>query len=133
MLCTLCCVRYVVYVTLCMLRCIALHYVTYLVFFSDEDGIHQDATWEECCSLQCSAQKPWVLVTLTYTTDPNIADHVHPFMAAIFPDASGLFQQDNVPCHTVQECFEEHDRVLNVDLASKFQRSRSDRASIRCA
>ena len=65
-----------------------------------------------------------------YTTDPNIADHVHPFMAAIFPDASGLFQQDDVPCYTVKECFEEHDRVLNGDLASKFQRSRSDQTSI---
>ena len=40
-------------------------------------------------------------VNLTRATDPNIvADQVHPFMAMVFPDGSGLFQQDNAPCHT---------------------------------
>ena len=37
-------------------------------------------------------------VTLTRTTYLNIvADQVHPFMATVFPDGSGLFQQDNAP------------------------------------
>ena len=37
-------------------------------------------------------------VTLTRTTYLNIvADQVHPFMAMVFPDGSGLFQQDNAP------------------------------------
>ncbi|KAF7659717.1 hypothetical protein LDENG_00294150 [Lucifuga dentata] len=52
-------------------------------------------------------------VTLTRTTYLNIAaEQAHPFMAVVFPDGSGLFQQDNTPCHTaeiVQEWFEEHD------------------------
>ena len=57
-------------------------------------------------------------VTLTCTTYLNIvADQVHPFMATVFPDGSGLFQQDNAPCHTtkiVQEWFEEHDKEFKV-------------------
>ena len=57
-------------------------------------------------------------VTLTRTTYLNIvADQVHPFMATVFPDGSGLFQQDNAPCHTakiVQEWFEEHDKEFKV-------------------
>ena len=44
-----------------------------------------------------------VHVTLTHATYLNIvADQVHPFMATVFPDGTGLFQQDNVPCHTVK-------------------------------
>ena len=38
-------------------------------------------------------------------------------MAMVFPDGSGLFQQDNAPCHTehiVREWFEEHDEVFTV-------------------
>ena len=38
-------------------------------------------------------------------------------MAMAFPDGSGLFQQDNAPCHTahiVRECFEEHYEVFTV-------------------
>lgn len=57
-------------------------------------------------------------VTLTLTTFLRIvADHVHPFMATVFPDVSGLFQQDNMPCHTaqiVQKWFEEHDNEFKV-------------------
>ena len=69
-------------------------------------------------------------VNLTRVTYLNIvADQAHPFMAMLFPDGSGLFQQDNAPCHTariVREWFEEHDGVLGVALASKFSRSQSD-------
>ena len=57
-------------------------------------------------------------VSLTRVTYLNIvADQVHPFMAMVFPDGSGLFQQDNAPCHTahiVRECFEEHYEVFTV-------------------
>ncbi|MCI4393629.1 hypothetical protein PGIGA_G00159810 [Pangasianodon gigas] len=57
-------------------------------------------------------------VTFTCTTFLNIAtDQVHPFMATVFPNDSGLFQQDNAPCHTakiVQEWFEEHDKKFKV-------------------
>ncbi|KAJ8254683.1 hypothetical protein GJAV_G00196010 [Gymnothorax javanicus] len=41
-----------------------------------------------------------------------VADQVHPFMATVFPDGDGFFQQDGGPCCTaqsVQEWFEEHD------------------------
>ena len=69
-------------------------------------------------------------VNLTRVTHLNIlADQVHPFMAMVFPDDSGLFQQDNAPCHTahiVREWFEEHDGVHGVALASKLSRSQSD-------
>ena len=41
-----------------------------------------------------------VVVTLTRTNYLSIvADCVHPFMKTVFPDGSGLFQQDNAPCH----------------------------------
>ena len=55
---------------------------------------------------------------LTCVTYLNIvADQVHPFMAMVFPDGRGLFQQDNAPCptaHIVREWFEEHDEVFTV-------------------
>ena len=57
-------------------------------------------------------------VNLIRVTSLNIvADQVHPFMAMVFSDGSGLFQQDNAPCHTahiVWEWFEEHDEVFTV-------------------
>lgn len=56
--------------------------------------------------------------TLTCSSYLNIlADHVHPFMEAVFPDGDGLFQQGNTPCHTakaVQGWFEEHDSQFKV-------------------
>ncbi|XP_053480566.1 intraflagellar transport protein 122 homolog isoform X3 [Ictalurus furcatus] len=60
----------------------------------------------------------YVDVTLTRTTYQNIAaDQVHPFMATVFPNSSGLFQLDNALCYTayiVQEWFEEHDQRFKV-------------------
>ncbi|KAE8297395.1 Transposable element Tcb1 transposase Transposable element Barney transposase [Larimichthys crocea] len=57
-------------------------------------------------------------VTLTPTTYLNIVtDHVHPFMETVFPDGSGLFQQENAPYHkakVVQEWFEEHNNEFEV-------------------
>uniref|UniRef100_A0A8P4G4M8 Transposable element Tcb1 transposase n=1 Tax=Dicentrarchus labrax TaxID=13489 RepID=A0A8P4G4M8_DICLA len=57
-------------------------------------------------------------VTLTPTSYLDIvADHVHPFMETVFSDGSGLFQQDNAPCHKaemVQEWFEEHNNDFRV-------------------
>uniref|UniRef100_A0AAY5KPB9 Tc1-like transposase DDE domain-containing protein n=1 Tax=Esox lucius TaxID=8010 RepID=A0AAY5KPB9_ESOLU len=57
-------------------------------------------------------------VNLTDAAYLNIvADQLHPFMAMVFPDGSGLFQQDNSPCHTahiVREWFEEHDEEFKV-------------------
>lgn len=57
-------------------------------------------------------------VTLPRTTYLNsVADQVHNFMAMVFPDGRGHFQQDNAPCHSAtigQEWFEEHDKELQV-------------------
>lgn len=53
-------------------------------------------------------------VTLTSTAYlKTIAHHLHPFMAMVYPDDSGLFQQANAPCHTaktVAEWFKERDK-----------------------
>ncbi len=57
-------------------------------------------------------------VNLTSATYLKIvSNHVHPFMAMVFPDGNGLFQQNNAPCHTakvVQEWFEEQNIVFKV-------------------
>ncbi len=57
-------------------------------------------------------------VNLTSATYLKIvSNHVHPFMAMVFPDGKGLFQQNNAPCHTakvVQEWFEEQNIVFKV-------------------
>ncbi|GBN39680.1 Transposable element Tc1 transposase [Araneus ventricosus] len=40
-----------------------------------------------------------------------ITDQLHPYMALVFPNGNGIFQQDNAPCHKVRivlEWFEEH-------------------------
>ena len=50
-------------------------------------------------------------VTLTHITYlGNVADHVHSFMEMVFPNGSGIFQQDKASYHKVhifQEWFEE--------------------------
>ncbi|KAI4872592.1 hypothetical protein NFI96_002177 [Prochilodus magdalenae] len=57
-------------------------------------------------------------VGLTCATYLNVvADQVHPFMVMVFPDGSGIFQQNNEPCHTahvVQERLEEHGKQFSV-------------------
>ncbi|KAK3531484.1 hypothetical protein QTP70_023275, partial [Hemibagrus guttatus] len=69
-----------------------------------------------CC--ETSGPAIHVDVTLTCTTYlSTVADHVHPFMETVFPDACGLFQQDNAPCHKakmVQEWFDEHNNKFEV-------------------
>ncbi len=40
-----------------------------------------------------------------------VADHVHPFMTAVYPSSDGYFQQDNAPCHKTQIILE-HDNEL---------------------
>ncbi len=40
-----------------------------------------------------------------------VADHVHPFMATVYPSSDGYFQQDNAPCHKaliISDWFLEH-------------------------
>ena len=40
-----------------------------------------------------------------------VADHLWPFMEMVFPDGSGIYQQNNSPCYKakmIQELFEEH-------------------------
>ena len=54
-----------------------------------------------------------------------------PFMETVFPDGCGLFQQDNVPCHKAGMVWGAQQQ--GVDLASKFPRSQSNRASVGCA
>jgi len=41
-----------------------------------------------------------------------VSDHVHPFMATMFPSSDGYFQQDDAPCHKariISNWFLEHD------------------------
>lgn len=45
----------------------------------------------------------------------SVADHVHPLMATVCPNSSGLFRLDNAPYYTtkiVQEKFEKHDKEI---------------------
>ncbi|GFU11877.1 transposable element Tcb1 transposase [Trichonephila clavipes] len=46
-----------------------------------------------------------------------LADHVHPYMCIVFLQDDGIFQQDNVRCHTaasVRAWFEEHQDEFTV-------------------
>lgn len=54
--------------------------------------------------------------TETHTSYRDIlANQVHPFMAAVFPDGSGLFQQDfNHTADVVQDWFQEHEDEFKV-------------------
>lgn len=53
--------------------------------------------------------------SLTHAAYLNIvADHVHSFMAAVYPDGGGLFQQDSTPCLSVRDWFEEHEEEFKV-------------------
>ncbi len=66
----------------------------------------------------------------------SVADHVHPFMSAVYPFSDGYFQQDNAPCHKAQissDWFIEHDNELTLpELASTFTSSQSNRAPLGC-
>ncbi|GBM02146.1 Transposable element Tcb2 transposase [Araneus ventricosus] len=46
-----------------------------------------------------------------------IADQVHPYMATVYPENDGMFQQDNATCHVskiVLAWFEEHDEEFQL-------------------
>jgi len=46
-----------------------------------------------------------------------VSDHVHPFMATMYPSSDGYFQQDNAPCHKARiilKLFLEHDNEFTV-------------------
>ncbi len=108
---------------------------------------HQDALWEEgklaesvWCSGKRPAEKPWILAflwILHWHIPHVVADQIHPFMATVFPDVSGLFQQDNVPCHTAN--IVEDSGLRNMTKSSRcwlglqIPRSQSNRASVGCA
>jgi len=55
---------------------------------------------------------------LNATAYPSIvSDHVHPFMATMYPSSDGYFQQDNAPCHKARilsNWFLEHDNEFTV-------------------
>jgi len=45
------------------------------------------------------------------------SDHVHPFMATMYPSFDGYFQQDNAPCHKariISNWLLEHDNEFTV-------------------
>jgi len=46
-----------------------------------------------------------------------VSDHVHPFMATMYPSSDGYFQQNNAPCHKariISNWFLEHDNEFTV-------------------
>ncbi|GBN95391.1 hypothetical protein AVEN_241689-1 [Araneus ventricosus] len=46
-----------------------------------------------------------------------VADQVHPYMATVYPENDGAFQQDNATCHVskiVRAWFEEHDEEFQL-------------------
>ena len=96
----------------CDLSCLFLHHVDGFVHLRCIPGEHMGPgctmgrgqtssgsamLWAMFC-WETSGPAIHVDVTLTCTTWLSIvADHVHPFMEAVFPDGCGLFQQDNEP------------------------------------
>jgi len=61
------------------------------------------------------------LVPIGHSLNPIISDHVHPFMATMYPSSDGYFQQDNAPCHKarisfhfISNWFLEHDSEFTV-------------------
>ena len=62
----------------------------------------------------------WAALEITLVKEQNmkapdylniIADDLHPYMAPVFLNGNGIFQQDSTPCHKtriVLEWFEEH-------------------------
>ncbi len=48
----------------------------------------------------------------------SVADHVHPFMSAVYPFSDGYFQQDNTPCHKAQIS---SDWLLNMTMSWLYQ------------
>lgn len=70
-------------------------------------------------------------ITLTHrhTTYLKIAaDQIHPLMAMMFHDDSGLFQQDKAPCNTAKIYRNGLMKILapGVALGSTFSRSQCD-------
>jgi len=64
-----------------------------------------------------------------------VSDHVHPFMATMFPSSDGYFQQDDAPGHKariISNWFLEHDNELLKDtkMAPTVTRSQPNRASL---
>jgi len=62
-----------------------------------------------------------------------VSDHVHPFMAIMYPSSDGYFQQDNAPCHKAQissNWFLEHDNEFTV--LKWPPQSQPNRASLGC-
>jgi len=46
-----------------------------------------------------------------------VSDHLHPFMATMYPSSDGYFHQDNAPCHKariISNRFLEHDNEFTV-------------------
>jgi len=46
-----------------------------------------------------------------------VSDHVHPFMATMYPSSDGYYQQDNAPCHkarSISNLFLENDNEFTV-------------------
>ncbi|CAN9514124.1 unnamed protein product [Ophioblennius macclurei] len=72
---------------------------------ADEDSVMLWAmfSWETlgCCVCLGDGATPAAYFNV-------VADHVHTFMSAVFPDGGGIFQQDAAPCPTVRDWFDEH-------------------------
>jgi len=65
-----------------------------------------------------------------------VSDHVHPFMATMYPFSDGNFQQDNASYHKariISNWFLEHDNEFHcTKMAPTVTRSQPNRASLGC-